>query len=227
MGSLSRCRSLRHSSRPSRKRFLPALMALQVSLPPFLPLASLEAQAFTQTLVAAEARAEVKGEPSIPAEVQGWADAASAAYEKGSPAEALRLQQRVVAWVRAEGGAETLFQAYALANQGLYLGAVGRKKEAETAYGEALRRYQALARTMPSDSPDRPAVFQNLSRMLSELGRPQEALEPQREAVRLSRERAAANPASRKELAARLYRLGELFRSLDRHQEAQIGRAHV
>jgi hypothetical protein len=37
----------------------------------------------------------------IPADVQGWFDAAKAAASKGDGAEALRLQKQVLAWLAA------------------------------------------------------------------------------------------------------------------------------
>jgi hypothetical protein len=46
------------------------------------------------------AQAPGPADAAIPAEVRGWMDGAVAASKRGGPAEALRLQKQLVAWVQ-------------------------------------------------------------------------------------------------------------------------------
>jgi hypothetical protein len=66
----------------------------------------------------------------IPAEVQGLVDGAKAAYERGDPAEALRLQLQALEWARERLAPIHPFRARGLSNLGVFLRAVGRRQEA-------------------------------------------------------------------------------------------------
>lgn len=96
--------------------------------------------------------AQAKGE--IPAQVQGWVDEAVAAYKKGNPAEALRLQQQALEWVKARLAPAHPFRAKVLNNLSVFLSAVGRQQEALAPTEEAVKVYQELAKTNQADLSD-------------------------------------------------------------------------
>ncbi|MEB3272138.1 MAG: tetratricopeptide repeat protein, partial [Synechococcus sp.] len=96
------------------------------------------------------AQAPVGQANEIPAEVQGWVDAALEAYQKGKPAEALRLQLQVMEWVKAHLGPVHPYRARILNNLGIFLSAVGRRQEALAPTEEAVRIYRELAKTNPA-----------------------------------------------------------------------------
>ncbi|MFN9057553.1 MAG: tetratricopeptide repeat protein, partial [Cyanobacteriota bacterium] len=85
-------------------------------------------------------------EEELPAEVEGWADAAQAAYEKGEPAVALQLQLQVVAWVNSRLGPLDPLRPQALIKLGVLLSAVGRPQEALAPTEEAVKIRRELAK---------------------------------------------------------------------------------
>jgi hypothetical protein len=98
----------------------------------------------------AEASWLAQAEGEIPAQVQGWVDEAVAAYKKGNPAEALRLQQQALEWVKARLAPAHPFRAKVLNNLSVFLSAVGRRQEALAPTEEAVKIRRELAKTKPS-----------------------------------------------------------------------------
>jgi CHAT domain-containing protein/tetratricopeptide (TPR) repeat protein len=160
------------------------------------------------------------GQKPVPAEVQGWFYGALAAYERANPTEALRLQQQVVAWVRANRGPVDADLASALNNLGLFLGAVGRRSEALAPTEEAVKIYRDLAKSNPAFLGDLAGALNNLGKALTEVGRRAEALAPSEEAVKIYRELAKSNPAFLGGLARALNNLGIRYSDLGRRAEA-------
>ena len=76
--------------------------------------------------------------PQIPAEVERWFEEASKADDNGDAAEALRLQQQVMAWVQANLPRAHPYRAKALNNLGIYLSKLGRRQEALAPQGALL-----------------------------------------------------------------------------------------
>ncbi|MFN7899694.1 MAG: tetratricopeptide repeat protein, partial [Synechococcaceae cyanobacterium] len=187
-----------------------------------LPAAALEAATkgldhSAETLLA---QAPGPADRGIPKEVQGWFDAANAAAAKGDPAEALRLQKQVVAWVQANRPALDVFRAQALINLGSFLSRVGQKQEALAPTEEAVRILRQLEGSQPETWRFLVIALTNLGKYLGELGRRQEALAPTEEAVKIRRELAKTNPAFLADLARALTNLGKNFSDLGRRQEA-------
>jgi tetratricopeptide (TPR) repeat protein len=176
-----------------QRRCLPVLLALALG-PGGLPALAVQPEGVLLAQAAA-------GQKPLPAEVQGWADAAVAAYRRGDPAEALRLQQQVVAWLRANRGPVDAQLASALSNLGVFLGALGRRGEALAPTEEAVRVYRELAKSNPAFLGDLALALNNLGVFYSEVGRRGEALAPTEEAVRVYRELAKSNPAFLGDLA--------------------------
>ncbi|MEB3349470.1 MAG: tetratricopeptide repeat protein [Cyanobacteriota bacterium] len=119
-----------------RPRCLPVLLALALG-PGGLPALALQPEGVLLAQAAA-------GQKPVPAEVQGWFDGAAAAYRRGDPAEALRLRQQVVVWLRANRGPVDAELADALGNLGVFLGAVGRRGEALAPTEEAVKIFRDL-----------------------------------------------------------------------------------
>jgi tetratricopeptide (TPR) repeat protein len=195
-----------------RPRCLPVLLALGLG-PVSLPALAVQPEG----VLLAQA---VAGQKPLPAEAQGWADGAVAAYQRGDPAEALRLQQQVVAWLRANRGPVDAGLASALSNLGVFLGAVGRRAEALAPTEEAVKLYRDLARSNPAFLGDLAMALNNLGVRYSEVGRRREALAPTEEAMKIRRELAKSNPAYLGDLAMALNNLGLIYRDLGRRAEA-------
>ena len=168
-------------------RCLPVLLALALG-PGGLPALAVQPEGVMLAQAA-------DGKKSLPEEVKGWFDAAVAAYRRGDPAEALRLQQQVVAWLRANRGPVDAQLASALSNLGVLLGAVGRRAEALAPTEEAVKVYRDLAKSNPAFLGDLARALNNLGVRYSDLGRRGEALAPTEEAVKIRRELAKSNPA--------------------------------
>ncbi len=156
----------------------------------------------------------------IPAEVQGWFEAAKAASAMGDSAEALRLQKQVLAWVQANRPALDGFRARALINLGIFLNEVGKKQEALAPTEEAVRILRQVEGSQPEARRFLARALNSLGKVLGDLGRPQEALPPTEEAVTILRERAKTNPAFLGGLASSLTNLGIRSHNLGRRQEA-------
>jgi tetratricopeptide (TPR) repeat protein len=148
-------------------RCLPALLALG---PGGLPVLAVQPEG----VLLAQALAQ----QPLPAEVQGWADGAVPAWRRGDTAEALRLQQQVVAWLRANQGPVDAQLAHALSNLGVFLGAVGRRGEALAPTEEAVRVYRELAKSNPGYLGDLAGALNNLGNRYSNLDRRAEVLAP-------------------------------------------------
>ena len=187
-----------------------------------LPAAALEAAAKGLDRSAATMLAQAPGpaHAAIPTEVQGWVDSAKAAYKKGDPGEALRLQKQVVAWVQANRPALDVFRAGALSNLGIFLSAVGQKQEALTPTEEGVRILRQVEGSQPEARRFLAMALNNLSKALGELGRPQEALATTEEALKIFRELAKTNPAFLNYLAGSQTNLGKFLGELGRRQEA-------
>ncbi len=166
------------------------------------------------------AQASASADTKIPAEVQGWFDAAKVADGTGNTGEALRLQRQVVAWLQANRPVLDLFRARALSNLGLYLGKAGQAQEALPPTQEAVRILRLLEPSQPEARGFLDLPLNSLGILYSELGRRQEALPPTEEAVKILRELAKTNPAFQGDLAASLRNLGLRYRELGRRQEA-------
>ncbi len=193
-------------------RCLPVLLALALG-PVGLPALAVQPEGVLLAQAAA-------GQKPVPAEVQGWADGAVAAHRRGDPAEALRLQQQVVAWLRANRGPVDAELASALNNLGLFLGAVGRRAEALAPTEEAVKLYRDLAKSNPAFLGDLANALNSLGVIYGDLGRRAEALAPTEEAVKLYRDLAKSNPAFLGDLARALNNLGVSYRDLGRRAEA-------
>ena len=183
-------------------RCLPVLLALALG-PGGLPALAVQPEGVLLAQAAA-------GQKPLPAEVEGWADGAVAAHRRGDPAEALRLQQQVVAWLRANRGPVDAELARALSNLGVFLGAVGRRAEALAPTEEAVKLYRDLAKSNPAFLGDLARALNNLGVSYRDLGRRAEALAPTEEAVKLYRDLAKSNPAFLEELARSTTNLANL-----------------
>jgi len=207
---------------PAACRLRGLLLSAQV-LPPSLPAVAMQAAVNgperSPGVLLAQAPAATG--QAIPAEVQGWADGAAAAYRKGDTTTALRLQKQVVAWLQANRPTQDAFRALALIRLGVLLSSEGQLQEALAPAEESVRIYRELAKTKPADLPDLAASLGNLGTILSKLGRRQEALAPKREAVKIYySELAKANPSVLPALATSLSNLGNDLRKLGRRHEA-------
>ena len=156
----------------------------------------------------------------IPKEVQGWADGAAAAYTRGDPAAALRLQRQVLAWLQANRPALDVFRARAFINLGAFLNAVGQQQEALAPTEEAVRILRQLEGSQPDARRFLAMALNNLGKFLGDLGRHQEALATTKEAVQLYHQLAKANLAYLGDLARALNNLGRFYSDLGRRQEA-------
>jgi tetratricopeptide (TPR) repeat protein len=144
-------------------------LLLQSALPaPGLEAAAKGLDRTPETLLA---QAPSPADPGIPAEVQGWFDAAKAADAKGDSAEALRLQKQVVAWVQANRPALDVFRARALINLGNFLSAVGQKREALAPTEEAIRILRQVEGSQPEARRFLAMSLSKLGVRYSELGR--------------------------------------------------------
>ena len=124
------------------------------------------------------AQASAAAAEAVPAEVQGWFDQAKAAYGRGAYAEALQLQEKVLAWVKAHLRSRHPFRGKVLNNLGIFLSNLGRRAEALPPTEEAVGIYRELAQTNPAFRPDLARSLTNLGIRYSELGRRAEALPP-------------------------------------------------
>jgi len=199
-------------------RLLCAPLALLCALPAALPAEALERLPPPGSRPDAGLLAQVRSE--IPAEVQGWFEAAKAASAKGDSAEALRLQKQVMVWVQANRPALDGFRARALINLGQFLSEVGQKQEAQAPTEEAIRILRQLEGSQPEARRFMAKALNKLGKLLGDLGRPQEALAPAEEAVKIFRELAKSNPAFLDPLASSLNHLGNVLSNLGRPQEA-------
>ena len=138
---------------------------------------------------------------AIPKKVQGWADGALAAYTRGDPAAALRLQRQVLAWTQANRPALDVFRARAFINLGTFLNAVGQQQQALGPTKEAVKLYHQLAKTNPAFLGDLARALNNLGVNYNDLGRHQEALAPKEEAVKIDHGLAKTNLAIQENLA--------------------------
>jgi CHAT domain-containing protein len=182
-----------------------------------LPVGALERVPAPSSRSAGALLAQAKAE--IPAEVQGWVDGAVAAYQRGDPAEALRLQHHTLEWTKAQLGPTHPFRAQVLNDMGLFMSAMGRREEALVATGEAVKISRELAKNNLFYLGDLAMVLSNLGQSYTNLGRSQEALAPTEEAVKLYRDLAKTNPAVLSRLASALNSLGGSFLILGRRQE--------
>jgi len=199
-------------------RLLCAPLALLSALPAALPAVALERVLPPGSRPDAGLLAQ--GRSEIPAEVQGWFEAAKAASAKGDSAEALRLQKEVLAWVQANRPALDGFRARALINLGQFLSELGQKQEALAPTEEAVRILRQVEGSQPEARRFLARALNNLGKFLGGLGRPQEALAPTEEAVKIRRELAKTNPAFLDPLASSLNDLGKVLGDLGRPKEA-------
>ncbi len=110
-----------------------------------------------------------------------------------------------------------------LNNQGVRLGELGRREEAEAAAREAVAIYRLLAQARPDAFlPGLAASLNNHGTMLSELGRREEAEAAAREAVAVYRQLAQARPdAFLPDLAMSLNNHGIRLSAMGRREEAE------
>ena len=187
-----------------------------------LPAAALEAagKGLDRSAETLLAQAPAAAEPSLPAEVQSWADGAAAAYKKRDTGTALRLQKLVVAWLEANRSTLDGFRALAMLRLGVLLRAEGQRHETLAPTEEAVKIYRELAKTNRAYLGDLANSLNNLGNCYSNLGRRQESLTATEESVKISRELAKTNPAVLPDLANSLNNLGTFLSELGRRQEA-------
>ena len=137
-----------------------------LALQPALLAAALDAPAKGLDRSAATLLAQAPGPANagIPKEVQGWADGAAAAYTRGDPAAALRLQRQVLAWLQANRPALDVFRARAFINLGTFLNAVGQQQEALAPTEEAVRILRQLEGSQPEARPYLAMALNNLGK---------------------------------------------------------------
>jgi tetratricopeptide (TPR) repeat protein len=155
-----------------------------------------------------------------PAEVQGWIDEAFAAYERGDPAQALRLQLQALEWTKARLAPVHLFRAQVLDKLADYLWAVGREQESQASMDEADKIRRKLAMTIPGGLFDLAHDMYEIGGMFRIMGRHMEALSPAIEKVKIRRELVKTNPAVLGDLAKALDFLGVRYIKLGRPLEA-------
>lgn len=156
----------------------------------------------------------------VPADVQRWADAALAAHQRGDGAEALRLQQEVVKWVRSQPEPILPFRAEALTRLGIFLDQLGRFQEALAPTEDAVTIRRELAAADPTFRAGLARSLNSLSIINGLLGRRQEALAPLEEVVKIRRELTLSNPDLRSDLANSLTSLGIHYSKMGRSKEA-------
>ena len=212
------------------------LMLSALVMPPSLPVVAMQptVKGLGRSPSVELAQTPAAAGSAIPAEVEGWAHAASTASDKGDTATALRLQKQVVAWLQANRPTLDGFRGFALSRLSVFLNAEGQKQEALAATEEALKIRRELAKTneevlkisreLAKTNPDfLPNLADSLARSgnaLSNVGRRQEALAYAEEAVKIRRELAKTNPAVLPDLAKSLNQLGLFYSELGRRQEA-------
>ena len=201
-------------------RLLCAPLALLCALPAALPAEALERLPPPGSRPDAGLLAQVR--TGIPAEVQGWFEAAKAASAKGDSAEALRLQQQVMVWVQANRPALDGFRARALFNLGRYLSERGQPQEALAPTEEAVSILRQLEGSQPETRRFLARALNYLGDRYSNLGRRQEALAATEEAVKIYRElvKTSTTPGFLDALADSLNHLSIKYNNLGRGQEA-------
>ena len=122
-----------------------------LALQPALLAAALDAPAkgLNRSAATLLAQAPAPADAAIPMEVQGWAESAVAAYTRGEPAAALRLQRQVLAWTQANRPTLDVFRARAFINLGTFLNAVRQQQEALAPTEEAVRILRQLEGSQP------------------------------------------------------------------------------
>ena len=161
--------------------------ALQGCLSPVVPIPPARA-----VLVSPAAQ----GGEAIPPEVMEWFIGAQQAYGEGEPAEALRLQRKVMEWLEATPSARPHFRAQSLINLGLWNGALGRHPEALNALSQAEAILRSLAGGSAEARQDLAKALNNQGESLNALARRGEALVAARAAADLLRKELRANPAA-------------------------------
>lgn len=147
--------------------------------------------------------AQIATPQRLPAEVEGWADAATAAYRRGNLAEALHLQKQVAAWLRINRGPMDAERARSLRRLGILLGAMGRPNEGLRHTEQSAAIFRELANTDSSYLGELAVSLTNLAVHARNRNSAQ-ALEIAKEAIKIARDLIKAHPGYRSILAATL-----------------------
>jgi CHAT domain-containing protein/tetratricopeptide (TPR) repeat protein len=169
--------------------------------------------------------AEASGEraEALLREWEQRSDAAAAAYQRGDSAEALRLQQALLAWVRASIQLKPTspILGLTLKNLGAFQSALGKTREALASTSEAVTRLRPVAANNPVWRTELARALQNQARFHADLGELPQALPLGQEAVALARTQVVGDPQGPLLLARALIDLATVLDELGRLPEAQ------
>lgn len=159
----------------------------------------------------------------VPQEVRSWVAEARQAHYRGAKAEALRLQARVIAWLRNHLLEPHPFRASALQAMGVFHAQLEQWQEA----GDWLAQSSEIWRQLDQREPGRylsqlANSLKNQGRVLNEQSRWQEALEQTAQAAELYRRLLRSNPGADRQraLADTANDLGLYLGDVGRWQEA-------
>ena len=116
----------------SRRRGLIALLLFTWQASVLTPgsVAALEAESWNFGESQRVAQATMPNAMEIPPDVQGWFDEMVVQADKGNGAEALRMHERVMAWVQANLPEKHVFRARVMVMYGYLLNSMGKSQEA-------------------------------------------------------------------------------------------------
>lgn len=189
-----------------------------------LPLAATTAAALAAA--AAEPPAAAAGSPApapVPEEVRSWFAEARQAHYRGAKAEALRLQARVIEWLRSHLLEPHPFRASALLAMGVFHAQLEQWQEASDWMAQSSEIWRRLDQRDPGRYLGELAnSLKNQGRVLNEQSRWQEALEQTAQAAALYRRLLRSDPGANRQraLANTVNDLGLYLGDVGRWQEA-------
>ena len=129
------------------------------------------------------AQGSMPGAKGIPAEVHGWFDAMREQADKGNGVEALRMHEKVMAWVRINLPEEDIFRARVMVRYGYILDKIGKYQDALIPARDGVRILRQLAESSPE-----PDARYFLTIALNNLGRRHAKLEQTQAAAEVFQE---------------------------------------
>ncbi len=210
-------------TRSRRRRILTALLLLPWQAAVLAPGAWAALESHVQPHARAQPLTQVppSTDKAIPAEVQGWFDAMKEQADKGNGAEALRMHERVMVWVRANLPERHVFRARVMVRYGFILSSMGKHKEALMPTQEAAKMLRAVAKI--NQEPDTryflTVSLYRLGECHAKLNQMQEALAAYQEALPTLHEQAKTRTDSRELLTDTVGRLGFAYFNLGQPEQ--------
>ena len=170
------------------------------------------------------AQASMPAAVVIPAEVLRWFDAMKAAADEENGAEALRLHQRVLGWVRVHLPEKHVFRARVMVRYGYVLARQGHHQAAliPGRAGAQMLRELVKSEPYPETSVYLTVALYQLAFRHANLDQPQAALAVYQELLPRLRKLARTRAESRETLAFTLRERSKVFTELGRQEEAKV-----